>query len=75
MAIMHLQCEAPKYDDKLPASAKANVDTEVQYVILWESYVNPRNSKVVYLSTCNGRYLMLPEDSIIDGTVKQVEFK
>lgn len=76
MARLHIQCNSPKYDDMLPAHAMTTYESKTPTVaVLWESYINPRTQGIVYLSSINGRYCMISEESIVEGSVKEVEYK
>ena len=73
MSRLHIQVEAPKYEDtRLPARCTAEVHGVSTTVVLWESYINHRTSEVVYLASYAGRYLMLPESAIKEGTVSKI---
>lgn len=71
MSRLHIQVDSPSISDgQLPAYCVAKVHGEEESVILWESYINHRSAAVVYLSSCNGRYLMLPEKNIVPNTIR-----
>ena len=69
---LHIQVQSPKYDPELPARCVAKIHNEDTSVLLWESYINPRTNRVVYLSTALGRYLMVAEEAIDESTVEHV---
>lgn len=72
MPRIHIQVEAPKYDELLPACCTANVHGKTLSVFLWESYISPRTSQVVYLASGEGSYMTIPETAIVENTVKRV---
>ena len=72
MPRLYIQVESPKYEAELPATCTANIHGEQRSVFLWESYINPRTSQVVYLSSVAGRYMTIPETNIVEGTVEHV---
>lgn len=72
MPRMYIQVDAPKYDAVLPAVCTANVHGDMKSVFLWESYIDPRTSQVVYLASVAGRYMTIPEINIVEGTVERV---
>ena len=74
MSKLHIQATAPSIEDStLPAYCVANVHGKSKSVILWASYIDHRDSAVVYLSSYGGRYLMLPEVNIKLETVKSFD--
>lgn len=71
MSRLHIQANAPSIEDSmLPAYGTAKVNGQEVSVILWNSYINHRNSAVVYLSSCEGRCIMVPETNIKLKTVR-----
>ena len=72
MMRLHIQVDSPKYEAALPAHCTAKVHGDKMSVLIWESYINPRTSRVVYLSTALGRYLMISEEDIDESTVEHV---
>lgn len=72
MGMLHIQVEAPKYENVLPAHCTAKVHNEQVTVILWECYIDHRTNRVVYLASALGRYFMLPENEIEEATVEHI---
>lgn len=73
MSRMHIQIDAPKYENDLPAFCHVNWPSGDQSTaILWESYIDHRTSGVVYLCSVSGRTFMLPEDYIVADTVRHM---
>lgn len=75
MARMHIQVDAPKYENMLPAHCRVNVNGVISTAILWESYIDPREFQPVYLSTMEGRYLMIQEADVEEATVERIYVK
>ena len=72
MSRVHIQVDAPKYEAALPARCTAQLFGMKSTAIIWESYIDHRKSSPVYLATVNGRYMMLPEDAVEEGSVKPI---
>ena len=72
MAVLHIQVESPKYESMLPACCRAKVHKEKANVIIWESYIDYKTNRVVYLTSALGRYFMLPESDIEEATVEHI---
>lgn len=73
MSRMHIQVETPVYEKILPAHCKVSLVDGTATAILWESYIDHRNSKPVYLASLSGRYMVIPEDIVQASTVKSIK--
>jgi len=70
MSRIYVQCEGPKYENMLPAHAKLDSG---KTLILWESYIDHRSARPVYLSSCEGRFLVVPESAVVGNTVTKIK--
>ena len=72
MSRTYFVCELPKYEKVIPANAKSVYG---ETVILWECYIDHRDSTPVYLSSVNGHMCMLKESDIVPGSVRTIKRK